>query len=148
MSEATNQQSTAAMFHGQTSEGRILIVDDEPDVRSVVRRTLQKAGYEVFEAEDGTQAVQEIQQGENPLLLDVIITDIRMPNLNGLEAIEFFQKQFPRVPVIVLTGYPDLAMSTTLMKSGVVDYLVKPVDKEKILGAVSKAMGQREICRL
>ena len=148
MPETTNQHSTAAMFHGQKTEGRILIVDDEPDVRNVVRRTLQKAGYEVLEAEDGKQAVEEIRQGENPLMLDVIITDIRMPNMNGLEAIDFFREQFPRVSLIVLTGYPDVNMGTTLINGGVVDYLVKPVDKEKLLASVSKAMEQREICRL
>ncbi|MCA9453038.1 MAG: response regulator, partial [Nitrospira sp.] len=109
------------MFSGQTSLGRILVVDDEPDVRKVVRLSLEKAGYDVIEAEDGQQAVQEIKNGENPLLLDVILTDIRMPKLNGLEAIQFFQNEFPHVSLIVLTGFPDLIMATSLMKNGIID---------------------------
>ncbi len=148
MEQTTSKSRTAAMFSGQATLGRILVVDDEPDVRKVVRLYLEKAGYDVTEAEDGQQAVQEIRSGENPLLLDVILTDIRMPKLNGLEAIQFFQKEFPRVSLIVLTGFPDLTMATTLMKNGIIDYLVKPVEKEKLLTAVAKAMEQREINHL
>lgn len=148
MEQTTNKSRTAAMFSGQRSLGRILVVDDEPDVRKVVRLYLEKAGYDVTEAEDGQKAVQEIKSGENPLLLDVILTDIRMPKLNGLEAIQFFQKEFPHVSLIVLTGFPDLTMATSLMKNGIIDYLVKPVEKEKLLTAVAKAMEQREINHL
>ncbi|UCH90598.1 MAG: response regulator, partial [Nitrospirota bacterium] len=61
-----------------------MVVDDEPDVRKVVKLALEKAGYDVIEAEDGAQAVQEVKSGENPLMLDVILTDIRMPKMNGL----------------------------------------------------------------
>lgn len=141
-------EKTAAMFGGTSSNGLVLIVDDEPDVRKVVKMTLQKAGYDVIEAEDGEKAIEEIKKGENPLLLDVIITDIRMPKVNGVEAIQFFKNQFPRVPLIVLTGYPDLDMATDFMKKGIVDYLVKPVDGNKLKDAVAKAMEQREIHRL
>ncbi|MCA9497817.1 MAG: response regulator [Nitrospira sp.] len=136
------------MFSGQRSLGRILVVDDEPDVRKVVRLYLEKTGYDVIEAEDGKQAVREIKNGENPLLVDVILTDIRMPKLNGLEAIQFFQTEFPHVSLIVLTGFPDLTIATSLMKNGIIDYLVKPVEKEKLLTAVAKAMEQREINHL
>ncbi len=113
MEHTVSKPGTAAMFSGQTSLGRILVVDDEPDVRKVVRLSLEKAGYDVIEAEDGQQAVQEIKSGANPLLLDVILSDIRTPKLNGLEAIQFFQKEFPRVSLIVLTGFPDLTMATS-----------------------------------
>ncbi len=148
MEEGKNQFSTGAMFADQACSGRVLIVDDEPDVRKVVKMTLEKAGYAVLEAENGAKAARELKTGDNPLLLDVIITDIRMPNMNGLEAIKFFQQEFPLVSVIVLTGFPDVNMATSLMQQGVIDYLIKPVDKEQLLAAVSKAMSQREISRL
>lgn len=148
MVQAAKKSATGAMFGGQSTLGRVLVVDDEPDVRKVVSMTLEKAGYDVVEVEDGEQAVQEIKSGENPLLLDVILTDIRMPKLNGLEAIQYFQKEFPHVSLIVLTGFPDLNMATSLMQRGVIDYLVKPVDKEKLLAAVAKGMEQREISHL
>ena len=148
MVQAAKQTATGAMFGGHNTLGRVLVVDDEPDVRKVVSLTLEKAGYDVVEAEDGEQAVQQIKSGENPLLLDVIITDIRMPKLNGLEAIQYFQKEFPHVSLVVLTGFPDLNIATSLLQREVIDYLVKPVDKEKLLGAVAKAMEQREISHL
>jgi two-component system chemotaxis response regulator CheY len=141
-------ESTAAMFAGHKTKGQVLIVDDEPDVRKVVRMSLEKAGYDVIEAEDGEKAITEINKDENPLILDVIICDIRMPKINGVEAINYFQQQYPRVPLIVLTGFPDLDMATGFLKKGIVDYLVKPVEKEKLIGAVAKAFEQREIHRL
>ena len=80
-----SQLKSAGMISDQVSEGLVLIVDDEPEVRKVVRMTLEKAGYHVLEAEDGIQAIEEIRKGENALTLDVIITDIPMPNMNGIE---------------------------------------------------------------
>jgi len=141
-------EGTAGMFGGHATNGRVLIVDDEPDVRKVVKMTLNKAGYDVIEAEDGEKAIAAIKEGENPLLLDVIISDIRMPKVNGVEAINYFQQQWPTVPLIVLTGFPDMEMATGFLRQGVVDYLVKPVEKEKLIAAVSKAIEQREITRL
>ncbi|GJL67060.1 MAG: hypothetical protein NPIRA05_20310 [Nitrospirales bacterium] len=125
--------------------GRVMVVDDEADVRKVARMSLEKAGYQVIEAEDGEQAIQQIKEGDNPIMLDAIVTDINMPKVNGLEAIQFFQKQWPRVPLIVMTGYPNLENATKLMKHGLVDYLTKPVDREKLVAAVEKAMNQREL---
>ena len=128
--------------------GRVLVVDDEPDIRKVVRMTLQKAGYEVIEAENGEKAIEAINTGENRLLLDVLICDIRMPKINGVEAIAYFQQEWPRVPIIVLTGFPDTDMATSFLRSGVVDYLVKPVEGEKLRTAVARAMEQRELAQL
>jgi len=141
-------EGTAGMFGGHATKGRVLIVDDEPDVRKVVKMTLNKAGYDVIEAEDGEKAIAAIKEGENPLLLDVIISDIRMPKINGVEALNYFQQQWPTVPLIVLTGFPDMEMATGFLRQGIVDYLVKPVAKEKLIAAVGKAIEQREITRL
>lgn len=132
----------------ETCNGRVLIVDDEPDIRKVVRMTLQKAGYEVLEAEDGEKAIEVINTGENRLLLDVVICDIRMPKVNGIEAITYFRRNYPRVPLIVLTGFPDTDMATSLLREGVVDYLVKPVEGDKLKAAVMRAMELRELAPL
>ncbi|MCA9498264.1 MAG: response regulator [Nitrospirales bacterium] len=141
-------ETTAAMFGGHKTNGLVLVVDDEPDVRKVVRMTLEKTGYDVIEAEDGEKAIEAIHQGENPLMLDVIITDIRMPKINGVEAINYFQQQWPRVPLIVLTGFPDMEMATGFLNKGIVDYLVKPVEKEKLIKSVATAMEKRDLNRL
>jgi len=144
----SDSKSATFFSPGPASNGLVLVVDDEPDVRKVVRMTLEKAGYQVIEAEDGEKAMEKIKEGENPLVLDVIITDIRMPKVNGVEAINYFQKEWPTVPLIVLTGFPDVDMATSMIKGGIKDYLVKPVEAEKLRAAVANAIENREIHRL
>ncbi len=134
------KSKSAAMFSGRESEGLVLVVDDEPDVRKVVRMTLEKAGYDVVEAEDGEKGIEEIKKGENSLLLNLIITDIRMPNMNGIDVLNYYRKEWPSIPLIVLTGFPDRDMATAMLQHGVVDYLVKPVEAEKLRASVAKAL--------
>lgn len=134
---------SAGIFSGKVSQGGVLVVDDEADIRKVVRLMLEKRGYHVIEAEDGGKAMEAVKSGENPMVLDVIITDLRMPKINGVEAITYFQKEYPSVPLIVLTGFPDIAMATLLLKQGIVDYLVKPVEGEKLYTSVANAMEKR-----
>jgi len=122
---------------------RILVIDDEQDIRAIVKHHLVKANYEVVEAENGEQAIQKINEGDNPLTIDTAICDIRMPKINGVEAISYFRKEYPTVPVIVITGFPDTNLAVSLMKKGVKDYIVKPVEKEKLLAAVKKAVSEK-----
>jgi len=122
------------------SEGRVLVVDDEPDIRKSVRLILAKAGYDVIEAEDGVAGVKTIKSDDNPLEVNAIICDLNMPKMNGMEAIPYFRSQFPSCPVIVLTGAGTVERAATLFKQGVVEFLNKPIDKEKLLSAVKKAV--------
>jgi two-component system chemotaxis response regulator CheY len=128
-------------------KGRILILDDEDNIRKILRLTLTKAGYDVVEADHGGKGIEAICAGDNMLMVDVVISDIRMPKVNGLEAIAYFQSQFPSVQIIVLTGYPEAQMATDLLNAGVVDYLVKPVVQEKLLASVAAAMERRTALR-
>ncbi|CAI4033274.1 response regulator [Nitrospira sp. BLG_2] len=146
---AMTEKRSDALFGASTGNGRVLVVDDEPDIRKVVRMTLQKAGYDVLEAENGEKAIEIINTGENRLMLDVLVCDIRMPKINGVEAIAYFRKNYKRVPIIVLTGFPDTEMAATFLRDGgIVDYLVKPVEGEKLKAAVARAMEQREVASL
>ena len=133
------------LFGARTGNGRVLVVDDEPAVRTIVRMILEKAGYEVLEADNGEAAIAALNTGENRLVLDLIICDIRMPKINGVQAIEYFQREYPHVPVIVLTAYPETKMAVSFMRSGVADYLIKPVDARKLKDAVDKAMERRQL---
>lgn len=144
-SGSQDSNRSSAMFSGCSSLGSVLVVDDEPDVRKVIRMTLEKCGYHVIEAEDGDEAIKVLNSGENPILVDTIITDIRMPKINGVEAITYFQREYPSMPLVVLTGYPDLDMATSFMRQGIVDYLVKPVEKERLKVTVAKAIEQRQL---
>ena len=134
-----------AFFGALTGNGRVLVVDDEPSVRTIVRMILEKAGYEVLEAENGETAIEALNTGENRLVLDVVICDIRMPKINGVQAIDYFQREYPHVPVIVLTAYPDTKMAVSFLRNGLTDYLVKPVDAQKLRDAVAKAMERRHV---
>jgi two-component system chemotaxis response regulator CheY len=115
-------------------------VDDDANVRKSVRLILTKAGYDVVEAEDGEKGIATIKADGNALLVDTIICDLYMPKVNGMEAIAYFREQFPSVPVIVLTGKPDISGAAAFFKQGIVDYLVKPIEAEKLTAAVHKAV--------
>ncbi len=127
------------------SEGRVLIVDDEADIRTTVKMILTKAGFDVIEAADGQEGVDAIRSGDNPLLLDTIICDMDMPKMNGMEAIAYFRSQFPSVPVIVLTGNPQISGANELFKQGIVEYLTKPADPVKLVESVKKAVSGHEL---
>jgi two-component system chemotaxis response regulator CheY len=125
--------------------GRVLVVDDEADLRKSIRLTLTKAGYDVVEAEDGQKAIQAIRSGDNPLMVDTVICDLMMPKVNGVETIAFLRSQFPGVPVIVLTGHPSTESAASLFKQGISEYLMKPVVPDKLIAAVQKAVNNREL---
>jgi len=94
----------------------------------------------VREAEDGDQAIRQIRSNDNPFKVGLIICDIHMPKVNGMEAIAFFRQEFPSVPVIVFTGKPELAGAAHLFKQGIADYLEKPISPEKLIQAVHKSI--------
>ncbi|ODT43840.1 MAG: two-component system response regulator [Nitrospira sp. SCN 59-13] len=125
--------------------GRVLVVDDEDSIRSLLRMMLTQAGYDVEEADDGGKAVEVLNSGDNPLMLDAIICDIRMPRINGVEAITYFRAQYPSLPVIVLTGYHDEVLASTLRREGIVEFLEKPAEREQILASVAQAIAGRRI---
>ncbi len=129
------------------SEGRVLVVDDEAPVRKPICLALKKAGYDVIEAEDGAQAIQTLNGGDNPLLVDTILCDIRMPHINGVDAIKYFRHHYPSVPVVVLTGYPDVELAVSLMKMGIAAYLVKPVAKDPLLKVIRQSVGSHTLFR-
>ncbi len=123
---------------------KILVIDDEKDIRKTICRQLEGTIYEVLEAEDGEKGIQVLAD-ENILEIKVIICDVRMPKVNGVEAVAFFRENYATIPIIVLTGYPDVQLAVDFMKEGVVDYLVKPVEKEHLVAAVRKAARQHAV---
>jgi two-component system, chemotaxis family, chemotaxis protein CheY len=124
-------------------QGRVLIVDDDPHVRKMLHLALLQGGYDVREAEDGEQAIEVIQHTKVEQMIDVIICDLQMPKMGGQEVIPFFRSQFPTIPIIVVTGFPDVQSATALFKQGVVDYLVKPVEAGTLVEAVRRAIGEQ-----
>ncbi|MBK5282666.1 MAG: response regulator [Nitrospiraceae bacterium] len=124
------------------SKGRVLVVDDEADVRRAVRLILTKAGYDVDEAEDPEAGVTLVKSGANKLPLSVIITDLSMPKVNEIIVIPYLLSQFPSCPIIVLSGSKMLDRSAKLFKDASVAFLAKPINQEQLLGAVNKAVNK------
>jgi len=120
------------------SQGKIMVVDDEADIRNIIKMHLEGKGYNFLEAEDGEQAIKLLKTGDNLVNCGLILLDIRMPKVNGIECIEYFRDQAPGIPIVVITGYPETEMSVDLMKKGVKDYLVKPIESEKLQDIVNK----------
>jgi two-component system, OmpR family, response regulator VicR len=101
---------------------RILVVDDENTIRKVVERHFVPKGYEIFTANDGREALEKIRQVDP----HVVLLDITMPNMDGLEVLQNLRKIHATVPVIVLTAYDDLSEQTRAL--GAVDYVTKPFE--------------------
>lgn len=120
------------------AKGKVIVVDDESDVRDVIRLQLEQKGLNVLEAEDGQKAIEVLRTGDNLVNVGLILCDIRMPKVNGVECIDYFKQEAPSIPIVVITGYPDTELAIGLMKKGVKDYLVKPVEKEKLLAVVDE----------
>jgi two-component system chemotaxis response regulator CheY len=127
-----------------STKGKILIIDDETEVREVLRLHLESANYNVIEASDGEEAVNLMKSGANLLQVGMIICDIRMPKVNGIEAIDYLKQNAPSIPIIVVTGYPDSALAVSLLKKGVKDYMVKPIEKAKLLTKVAETLAAKQ----
>jgi len=122
------------------SKGRVLVVDDEADVRRSVRLILTKAGYDVDEAEHPEAGVTLVKTGANRTPLGAIITDLSMPTVNEIIVIPYLHSQFPSCPIIVLSGSKMLDRSAKLFKDADVQFLAKPINQEQLLGAMKKAI--------
>ncbi len=118
----------------------ILVIDDDPAIRVTVEQILQSAGHEVILAVDGREGV-EVFRG-NPA--DVVITDLYMPNEDGLETIRELRMRFAQVAIIAICGMP---LATTMLlvaqKLGAVGFLEKPFLPEELMAAVNKALGSK-----
>ena len=119
---------------------QIVVIDDEEDIRKVLRIHLSKAGYEVLEAEDGEKAIEIFKTHAPGGHIEAAICDLRMPIKGGEEVFKWIKQDYPSLPVILLTGFPDVKMAVDYMKKGAFEYLVKPVESEKLLEVVARAV--------
>jgi CheY-like chemotaxis protein len=128
----------------------VLVVDDELDVRDAIERVLERAGYSVRTTGDAADAIAELRRSS----ADVVITDIIMPKINGVEAIESIRKEFPAVRIIAISGggnfgitaYQPAAITTSAYlaaaaRAGAHLVLTKPFDSKDLLQAVEQVLG-------
>jgi DNA-binding NtrC family response regulator len=119
----------------------ILVVDDMPGMRRVLNGSLASEGYHVATAESGEEALARIEKQD----FDLIVTDIVMPGLSGLEVLERSRLVNPRAAVIVITGYATLETAITALRRGACDYLEKPVALDELNLRVRRALESREV---
>jgi DNA-binding NtrC family response regulator len=124
------------------SKGRVLVVDDEADVRKTVRLILSKAGYDVEEAEDPESGAALIKSGANKQPLNAIVTDLNMPKINEVIVIPYLRSQFPSCPIVVVSGSKMMDRSAKLFKAAGVEFLAKPINQEQLVGALNKAVNK------
>lgn len=118
---------------------RVLLVDDEPVFLKSMSKVLGARNYEVETAENGAAALKLLAVRE----FDVVVLDQRMPGMDGLTTLEHIQKDFPVVPVILLTGHAEMDTAVEAMERGAVDYLLKPAAVEKLCERLQAALERR-----
>jgi DNA-binding NtrC family response regulator len=118
---------------------RVLVVDDEEVVRLGYRRVLSGDGFRVMSAGGGTEALELM--AEKPF--DVVLLDLRMPGMGGLEVLQAIKERWPESEVVVVTGYPSLETAKEAVKLGAYDYLAKPVVPETVIRATTGAWMQK-----
>ncbi len=126
------------------SHGRVLVVDDEPALLRAVGRMLMGAGYEVSTAADGMRAVDLLANAT----FDAILSDIDMPGMNGIQFLKNIRQRDADVPVVLMTGNPDLRTALQAIEHGALQYLVKPLDMENLRKALARAVGLNRMAKL
>src|SRR5205809_3295858 len=122
-----------------SSQGCILIIDDEAEIRESLQTLLEFEGYDVEVAEDGAQGVSKL--GERPF--DLILLDLALPDRNGIELLPEIRALDQQIPVIMITAYGTVEDAVRAMQSGATNFLQKPWDNEKLLADVRAAVGRR-----
>ena len=115
---------------------RILIVDDENNIRMMVRLALQHVGHTVETAADGTEGLQKFGSGSS---FDLVLLDQRMPGMEGLDVLKQMRYQHPAAKIIMATAFGTIDLAVDAMKSGATDFLRKPFTAETLRGAVQTA---------
>jgi len=119
--------------------GTVLIVDDDASIRNTARFVLAQEGYSTLTASDGETALQLMATGDNAAKVCTLLCDLQMPNMSGVELIRHFRKQYPDIPIIVLSGASDTVLLDAIMQEGVCDWIRQPATREAILEKVQTA---------
>src|ERR1700722_10269310 len=116
---------------------RILIVDDDPGQRSLLNSFLTSQGIKTTVVDSGERALSVLRSED----IKMMISDVRMPGMSGLETLRQARKEHARLPILLVTAYPDVRDAVDAIRDGAVDYLAKPIDLDQLLAAVRQATG-------
>jgi DNA-binding NtrC family response regulator len=134
-----SSESESVIKGQKQKQARILIVDDQPDVLDMMKEILDREGYETVAVSSGEEALQLTNQS-----FDLLLADIVMPHMGGLELIQEFQKVSPDTVPMLTTGHADARTAKESLELGVLDYIVKPCDRTKLCSAMTKALDRKK----
>ena len=122
-------------------QGRILIVDDEHEMAQLLGQLMHREGLTPLLAKDGTEALQLIRTG-NP---DVLLADLKMPGMDGMELMRKARDLDPELPVILITGFAEVCGAVEAIRAGAHDYLAKPFEHHQVIHVVLRALNERRL---
>src|SRR5262245_3275234 len=122
-------------------QSHLLFVDDEPALRTLMANRLSERGFEVAQAESGEQALQLLEQ----FAFDGVVTDLRMPGIDGTKVIEAALERYPGIVGIVITGYGTVKDAVDAIKRGAADFVAKPFQFDELMHVLQKALEQRRL---
>src|ERR1700730_10598335 len=123
-------------------EGKqVLIVDDEPNLRKILSAQLTRDGYDVLTAEDGEQGLQVLRDHH----IDLVVTDLKMPKIDGMTLLKKALEEEPELPVVLITAHGTIDTAVEALKRGAFDFVTKPFDKDEVRQIVAKALKTREL---
>jgi len=114
---------------------RILVIDDEDIVRTSCRRSLVPEGYEMEMSKNGVEGLKRLEESR----FDLVLTDLKMPDMDGIEVLRIIKERWPAVEVIIITGYQTVETAVKAIKLGAFDYIEKPFTPDSLVAAVAKA---------
>lgn len=136
------------MTNHSTQRLRVLVADDEFEIRELLGEYLSARGHEVHTASDGQQALSWLERNS----VDVLLTDVQMPTVTGVELVTALHRKHGHIGIVVMTGFPTVETATAAMKMGASDYLLKPFRLREVYSAVMRAASggraERELARL
>jgi DNA-binding NtrC family response regulator len=122
------------------STGKILVVDDEDIVRTSCSRTLSPEGYDVRLAKNGAEGLKMAREER----FDLVLTDLKMPDMDGIEVLRIIKEQWPETAVIIVTGYQTVDTAVKAIKLGAYDYIEKPFTPDALITAVREALTNKQ----
>jgi len=122
------------------AEDRILLIDDEAQFVATTAKRLRRRGFSVLEANSGPEGLRHLEKGP----VDVVVLDVGMPGMDGIQVLRALKMRFPQVQVLMLTGHGDMEVAISGMAMGAFDYLMKPVDLEVLAGKIREACSRRK----
>src|SRR4030042_3694134 len=122
---------------------RILVVDDTPATLEVLQRSLTSQGYQSFIAPNVAEAIRILES----TLIDLVITDFKMPRVSGLDLVRHVRENFKETQVVMIAGYPTIEVAVKSVKAGAEEYLTKPFTDEELFSAVRKALDKLHVRR-